>query len=132
MEFSNDETGLPEETDPYFADAAILHSNDNIQIYLRFGNTKGSGSMMTGRVLSQMPDTEKERYHNFVGIYVRHSDMQDVDNNERENPLKLHKYCDVVLRIILSILTSNFPALIIGSIVNVIPGFISIPVFLLP
>ncbi len=112
MEFSNDETGLPEETDPYFADAAILHSNDNIQIYLRFGNTKGSGSMMTGRVLSQMSDTEKERYHNFVGIYVRHSDMQGVDNNERENPLKLHKYCDVVLRIILSILTSNYPGLI--------------------
>jgi Leucine-rich repeat (LRR) protein len=113
MESVNDEKGFPKETDPYFADAAILHTNDYIQIYLRFGNTKGSSSIANGNVSSQISDLQKQKYHNFLGIFVRHSDNDNIDTSERENPKQLHKYCDLIMRIVLGILTTNYPGLIV-------------------
>ena len=113
VEYSNDGESLPNETSPYFADAAILHSTDDIQIYIRFGNTKGGTSTTNGSIFSQISDIIKQRYHDFLGIFVRHSRNIEVHNDEREYPRRLHKYCNLIMRIVLGVLTTKYPGLIV-------------------
>ena len=55
-----------------------------------------------------------------------------VKKKARINVKRIHQIESQVKHDVIAFLTSNFPALIIGSIVKVIPGIISIPVFFLP
>ena len=101
--------GSCKESDPYFADAVIMHVNKDVQIYLRSGYNRAD---RTGGVLEATEEENPTVIQNFLYVCVRFSADKLLQDQYFQNLHVLDQVLDDVMGIVRWILASTYPGLV--------------------